>query len=238
MPGYNGPLPQVVNAGGSGASTLTGVLTGNGTSAFTASAVTQHAVLVGGASNAITSIAPVATGQILVSGGVAADPAFTAFPRISGIGIGASPGATTGVTFDGTNFINNYSTGTWTPTVVGTTTAGTTTYTTQQGYYTKIGNLVWCSLVIVITGATGTGAARFGSLPFTSNNTTGNAEIGAMTISATGWAWGAALTSSSFQIIQNSTNANYIQSGSSVGQANIQMSNAAATFQGTVIYFV
>jgi hypothetical protein len=74
---YNGPLPQVVNAGGSGAATLTGVLIGNGTSAFTGNAVTQHDVLVGGASNAITSVAPSATsGVALISQGAAADPAF------------------------------------------------------------------------------------------------------------------------------------------------------------------
>jgi len=67
----------VVAGGGTGAVSLTGVLTGNGTSAFTASAVTQHDVLVGGASNAITSVAPSATtGVPLVSQGASADPAF------------------------------------------------------------------------------------------------------------------------------------------------------------------
>lgn len=73
---YNGPLPQVVKAGGSGASTLTGVLTGNGTSAFTATAITQHDVLVGAASNAITSVSPSTSGFVLTSNGVASDPSF------------------------------------------------------------------------------------------------------------------------------------------------------------------
>ena len=50
--------------GGTGANTLTGVLIGNGTSAVTGNPVTQHDVLVGGASNAITSIASGTTGQI------------------------------------------------------------------------------------------------------------------------------------------------------------------------------
>lgn len=69
------PIP--VAAGGTGAGTLTGVLIGNGTSAVTANAVTQHDVLIGGASNAITSVAPSATsGVALISQGAAADPAF------------------------------------------------------------------------------------------------------------------------------------------------------------------
>ena len=69
------PLP-VIN-GGTGATTLTGVVTGNGTAAFTASAVTQHDVLVGGASNAITSVAPSATlGFPFISAGTSADPSF------------------------------------------------------------------------------------------------------------------------------------------------------------------
>lgn len=73
---YNGPLPQVVNAGGSGAATLTGILTGNGTSAFTASTVTQHGVLVGGASNAVSSTAVGSTGQVLQAN-TGADPTYS-----------------------------------------------------------------------------------------------------------------------------------------------------------------
>lgn len=73
---YTGPLPQVVNAGGSGAATLTGILTGNGTSAFTASTVTQHGVLVGGATNAVSSTSVGSTGQVL-QGNTGADPTYS-----------------------------------------------------------------------------------------------------------------------------------------------------------------
>lgn len=75
---YEGAHPIPVKSGGTGAATLTGVLTGNGTSAVTASTVTQYNVLVGGASNALTSIAPGAAGQALLSAGAAANPAFGA----------------------------------------------------------------------------------------------------------------------------------------------------------------
>ncbi len=67
----------VVAGGGTGAVTLTGVLIGNGTSAVTGNAVTQYDVLVGGASNAISSVGPGSSGQVLQSGGNAANPAYS-----------------------------------------------------------------------------------------------------------------------------------------------------------------
>lgn len=73
---YDGPFPQVVRAGGSGAATLTGVLTGNGISAFTVSALTQNAVLYGGASNLISSTAVGSTGTVL-QGNTGAAPTYS-----------------------------------------------------------------------------------------------------------------------------------------------------------------
>lgn len=79
----------VVAGGGTGAVTLTGVLIGNGTSAVTGNAVTQYDVLVGGASNAISSIAPSATSGVpLISSGSSANPSFgTAVVAGGGTGI-------------------------------------------------------------------------------------------------------------------------------------------------------
>lgn len=65
----------------------------------------------------------------------------------------------------------NYVTSTYTPTYLGGSTAGTTTYTTQAGFYTRIGRVVFFNGRIVWTNATGTGAAIV-SLPLTSQNTT------------------------------------------------------------------
>ena len=62
-----GQIP--VANGGTGAATLTGVLTGNGTGAFTASPVTNHGVVVAGASNIVSSVAPSTSGNILTSNG-------------------------------------------------------------------------------------------------------------------------------------------------------------------------
>jgi hypothetical protein len=78
--------------------------------------------------------------------------------------------AKNGITFDNSNILTNYATGTWTPTLVGASVAGTTTYTTQQGYYTRIGNMVTIWGYLNISAATGTGDALFGGFPFTIKN--------------------------------------------------------------------
>lgn len=67
--------------------------------------------------------------------------------------------------------VPQYATGTWTPTYSGASTAGTTTYTTQVGSYTRIGNMVAFTAYVAWTAATGTGVAQI-SLPFTTQNTT------------------------------------------------------------------
>lgn len=56
--------------------TITGVLSGNGT-AISGSAVTQYDVLVGGASNTVSSVGPGSAGQVLQSAGNAANPAYS-----------------------------------------------------------------------------------------------------------------------------------------------------------------
>lgn len=74
---YKRVSPQPVVEGGTGAQTLTGVLIGSGTSAISGNAITQYDVLVGGASNAISSVAPSSTSGVpLVSGGSSSNPSF------------------------------------------------------------------------------------------------------------------------------------------------------------------
>lgn len=63
-----------------------------------------------------------------------------------------------------------YETGTFTPTTRGTTVAGTGTYITQLGYYTRVGNVVWFSITVATSAHTGTGAVEITGLPFSSVN--------------------------------------------------------------------
>lgn len=65
-----------VSHGGTSASTLTGLLTGNGTSAFTGTAITEYAVITAGATNLPNSVSPSAAGIPLISQGSTSQPIF------------------------------------------------------------------------------------------------------------------------------------------------------------------
>lgn len=66
--------------------------------------------------------------------------------------------------------VMSYAKSTYVPAYLGAATAGVTTYTTQVGFYTKIGRAVFFNGYVLWTGATGTGAATI-SLPFTPDAT-------------------------------------------------------------------
>lgn len=98
-----------VGGGGTGVTTVTGVLSGNGGTTLSASAVTQHSVIVGGATNLLTSVAPSSTSGIaLVSGGSSANPSFTTV-AIAGGGTNATSFSTsTGiVSYNGTSLVSS-----------------------------------------------------------------------------------------------------------------------------------
>ena len=99
-------------------------------------------------------------------------------------------------TFVGSNDVNvldDYEEGTFTPTIFGTTTAGTATYTNQLGKYTKIGNVVHFSIYMSWTAHTGTGFLRVGGLPFNNGFTRTSYSLIlvniALTAGYTGVAW-------------------------------------------------
>ena len=73
---WNSSDPAEVAKGGSGAATLTGVLTGNGTSAFTVSTVTDNTVIMGSTSNLVqdTTITVTDAGEMVNT----SQPAFSA----------------------------------------------------------------------------------------------------------------------------------------------------------------
>ena len=82
-----------------------------------------------------------------------------------------------GITFPATqvaasdaNTLDDYEEGTFTPTVIGATTAGVGVYATQGGRYTKIGNLVTVQVYLGWGAHTGTGNMRFGNFPFTTSS--------------------------------------------------------------------
>ena len=96
------------------------------------------------------------------------------------VGIGVTPSAgkgclqlSSGINFPATqvassdaNTLDDYEEGTFTPTVVGSSTVGSATYATQIGRYVKIGRQVTAWVHLEWSGGTGTGNLRFGGLPF------------------------------------------------------------------------
>jgi hypothetical protein len=68
--------------------------------------------------------------------------------------------------YDQIDALINYSTGTWTVTITGGTVAGTQTYSSQVGTYTKIGRLVFVTATVALTAKTLTGLVKLGGLPF------------------------------------------------------------------------
>ena len=65
------------------------------------------------------------------------------------------------------NTLDDYAEGTFTPVVIGITTAGTATYTNQNGRYTKIGRQVFVEMWVNWSAGTGTGDLAIAGLPFT-----------------------------------------------------------------------
>jgi hypothetical protein len=82
-----------------------------------------------------------------------------------------------GITFPATavaasnaNTLDDYEEGTWTPTIAGTSTAGTATYATRIGTYVKVGKIVQIQLYVNFSSGTGTGNLQITGLPFTSSS--------------------------------------------------------------------
>ena len=103
-------------------------------------------------------------------------PSFT-----TTIGVGAATPSTSGagITFPATqsastdaNTLDDYEEGSFTPTIIGVSTAGTGTYTIQVGRYAKVGANVTFTLNLTWTAHTGTGAMRITGLPFGTLNAT------------------------------------------------------------------
>jgi hypothetical protein len=132
----------VVAGGGTGAVTLTGILIGNGTSPVTGNPVTQFDVLVGGASNAVSSIGPGSAGQVLQSGGNAANPVYSTATYPS-----TATGTGTILRADGTNWLAT------TATYPATTTINQLLFSSANNV---IGGLTTANRGVLTTGATGT----------------------------------------------------------------------------------
>lgn len=125
---------------------------------YTPATYTAHGVLVGEGTSSIVALSVGATGTVL-TGATGADPAFSATPAV------------TSITLSGGTALSNYVEGTFTPTMLGNSVAGSPTYSVQIGRYTRTGRMVSIYHNVDWTNNnTAAGIIKFGGLPFTAVN--------------------------------------------------------------------
>jgi len=151
----------------------------------------------------------------------------------SATGVGITFPATQSASSDA-NTLDDYEEGTFTPTVFGASTAGTTSYTTQQGVYTKIGKQVTISVRLSWTAITGTGELTFGGFPFSSAND-GMEYMGAVMTDGLNWGGGTFV-----QVYKgaNTSTAVLFYIADDVAWGVQQCVNETASIRFTVTYFV
>lgn len=153
--------------------------------AIVAATVTADQILYGNGSNTVTTASLTSTGRALIASSITTDQIL--------YGNGAGTVTTATITAAGRQLIDDadaaaqrttlgltaaatatYTEGTFTPTLVGTSTAGTGTYiaNSQVGRYTRIGNRVFFTVYLGWTAHTGTGNMQINGLPITSANNT------------------------------------------------------------------
>jgi hypothetical protein len=219
---FTGGTTGLTFAGSGSTETLGGTLiVANGGTGQTT--LTNHGVLIGAGTTAITQSAVGGTGTVLI-GNSSADPTFSATPTV------------TSIQFGGSSPLSFYAARqTWTPTYNGSTTSGTTTYTTQLGYYSVIGDIVVINFFLAGTAATGTGNIVIGGLPEVVVNVAGYFPIGCLITS--GIVFPTGTTSISLVGNPNTITCNIYGSGSAVNNAIAQMSNVAFSVVGSLTYF-
>lgn len=134
------------------------------------------------------------------------------------------------------NTLDDYEEGTWTPTIAGTTGAGSVVYSSQVGNYTKIGRLVIANFTLSISSLSGlTGDAIINGLPFQADKA-GTADI-AFTDKIT---FGSGYTKIGGAIPSGTSRIGLVLTGSGINSVNVdsatQLAGTFVTIRGTAIY--
>jgi len=197
---------------------------------------TANQILYSSATNTISEITTANNAILTTNGSGVPVVSTTGVARMTALGIGAAAGAS-GLTFDGTNLLANYvEQSTWTPTVIGGSTAGTTTYTVQNGYYTCIGNTIFCHCNVAYSAATGTGNLTLGGLPFTVKSQTNYVPTFACRIDGTSLP--AASVNLVCQLTLNTTTALFVGDTIAGVASAVQIANASSAIYISFFYNV
>lgn len=178
---------------------------------------------------------------------------LTGAKATSTFGVGnATPAASgSGITFPATadpstdaNTLDDYEEGTFTPSFTFATPGDlSVTYTSQVGFYTKIGNMVsvivFVNMAAGFTFTTAAGSARINGFPFTSVSSTNSQGNGAAIFAGV---TKAGYTAISMTLTANSTQATLSASGSGVAVSGVSAtdmpSGGSPQFRSSFIYYV
>lgn len=180
------------------------------------------------------------TGNTLAFAGASTSYTFDALVDISSAAAGQIKFPATQNASSNANTLDDYEEGTWTPTILGSSTAGTgQTYTTQVGSYEKVGRQVIARFFLSVSGlGTAAGNTLIGGLPFANTATANDNGIVYITnyvvtgLAASNYGMGGVIVPSASQItvIQNGNTA--------TSNVTIAQAGATATFNGVAIYHV
>jgi hypothetical protein len=133
--------------------------------------------------------------------------------------------------------LNWYEQGTWTPSLGRATTGPTVTYTTQAGFYTRVGRQVTVTAVIAWSANSGgSGAWTVTGLPFANGNTA-NMISSAATGDYSGVTLPTGTTQLTFETSANSTVLIFVAGGSGVSSNTISTVAASGSIYFTLTYF-
>ena len=111
-----------------------------------------------------------------------------AFPSGKGINFNATADASGSGISAGSELLDDYEEGSWTPSLDGTTYGGNSYgYQTQAGYYTKVGKQVTCHFYLAWNNFNGTGALSINGLPFSVWTQTSLQTAGAIMTNDINW---------------------------------------------------
>lgn len=152
----------------SGAHTLVSSYFGSGSAsalsigASTTASIVGDTVVVSTNTNAVTGAGSVTFSPISMQGSSSLinTTTQTAYPITF---------ASTGIAGSTSRSLSNFDQGTFTPVILGASTAGTGTYSTQTGRYQRVGRTVFVEMYIVWTAHTGTGIVQISGIPFAAN---------------------------------------------------------------------
>jgi hypothetical protein len=156
-----------------------------------------------------------------------------------------SAGAPSFVMYNGAAWASLASTpateGTFTPTILGSVTAGTQTYSFQTGWYSKVGDVCFIALNVKLTALDGStaGNMQVGGLPYSGKNLTHlNQSLNISNYSNCGMDAGYAELGA--QVVPSSSVIAIFEKGSGIAAQALPAANLSATTQFTIsgFYFV